>query len=194
VPHGVVNDRWGDTHWDYRTSEYQLNLANEAADAWENCRGIGLSFGYNQVEDATHSLDGPGIIRHLADVVSRGGNLLLNVGPTASGEIPALQRRALEQLADWMAVNSAAIHGTRPLSADIAGPSDEPWVRWTRAGDTAYAIVDGAGTLNLSRSVDAASARLADGTPVPAKEGLLEIPSLSLAGPAVVGFSLRQDA
>jgi alpha-L-fucosidase len=201
VPHGVVNDRWGDTHWDYRTSEYQLNLANETANAWENCRGIGLSFGYNQVEDASHLLDGPGAVRHLADVVSRGGNFLLNVGPTASGQIPDLQRRTLEQLADWMQLNGAAIHDTRPLPADIAGPSDAPWVRWTQAGGTAYAIVDGAGPVTLSAAagaLDAGSARLADGSPVPAKEDggrlVLEIPSPRVLGPAVVGFAVRGNA
>jgi alpha-L-fucosidase len=198
VPHGVVNDRWGDTHWDFRTSEYQLNLANETAAAWENCRGIGLSFGYNQVEDAAHLLDGPGLVRHLADVVSRGGNFLLNVGPTAGGEIPARQRRSLEQLADWMAGNSVAIHDTRPLPAEVAGPSDAPWVRWTGAGGTAYAVVDGSGPVTLSAAagaLDAGSARLPDGRPVPAKEDggrlSVEIPRPAVPGPAVVGFTVR---
>jgi alpha-L-fucosidase len=198
VAHGVVNDRWGDTHCDYRTSEYQFGLENESATAWENCRGIGLSFGYNRVEDASHLLDGPGIARHLADVVSRGGNLLLNVGPTASGEIPGLQRRSLEQLADWMQVNSAAIHDTRTLSTDVAVASDTPWVRWTRAGTTAYAVVDAAGPVGLPvrpGALDAGSARLTDGTPVPAKEDggqlIVEVPERGVPGPAVLRFALR---
>jgi alpha-L-fucosidase len=88
VPEGVVNDRWGDTHWDYKTSEYQFHLDSEQSAVWENCRGIGLSFGYNRVESAAHLLDGDGLIKHLVDVVSRGGNLLLNVGPTAEGLVP----------------------------------------------------------------------------------------------------------
>ena len=198
VPQGVINDRWGDTHWDFRTSEYQFGLQNETSSAWENCRGIGLSFGYNRAEDASHLLDGPGLVRHLADVVSRGGNLLLNVGPTASGEIPDLQRRSLEQLADWMRVNSAAIHDTRPLSADIAEPSDAPWTRWTRAGDLAYAIVDATGPLRLTvrpDTLDTGSACRTDGTPVPAKETggqlLVDVPQPSVAGPAVLSFALR---
>ena len=198
VPDGVVNDRWGDTHRDFRTSEYQLNLANETAAAWENCRGIGLSFGYNRVEGPAHLLDGPGLVRHLADVVSRGGNLLLNVGPAASGEIPAGQRRSLEQLADWMAVNSMAIHDTRPLPAEVAGPSDVPWVRWTGAGGTAYAIVDGSGPVTLTGAagaLDAGSAHLPDGTPVAATtEGdrvTVRIPPPEVDGPAVVAFRLR---
>jgi len=199
MPDGVVNDRWGDTHWDYRTSEYQHGLENESASAWENCRGIGLSFGYNQMEDTAHLLDGPGIVRHLGDVVSRGGNLLLNVGPTARGEIPELQRRSLEQLADWMRLNAAAIHDTRPLSPDVAGPSDDPWLRWTQAGGTAYAIVDASGSVRLpagTTALDAGSARLLDGTPVTAREEagqlVLDLPERSVAGPGAVAFTLRE--
>ena len=60
VPDGVVNDRWGDTHADFGTSEYEYHLDAENAGAWENCRGIGFSFGYNQAEDETQSLDGRG--------------------------------------------------------------------------------------------------------------------------------------
>jgi alpha-L-fucosidase len=198
VPDGVVNDRWGETHRDYRTSEYQLGREHETAHAWENCRGMGLSFGYNQMEDASHVLDGPGIVRHLADVVSRGGNLLLNVGPTASGEIPELQRRALEQLADWMAVNRTAIHDTRPLSADIASGSEVPWARWTRAGAAAYVVLDATGPVRLpvaGGALDVASARLLDGTPVTAREAggelVVEAPAPDGAGPSVVAFALR---
>ena len=51
VPDGLVNDRWGDTHRDFRTSEYAYHMDSERAPVWENCRGIGYSFGYNQAED-----------------------------------------------------------------------------------------------------------------------------------------------
>jgi alpha-L-fucosidase len=198
VGEGVINDRWGETHWDYRTSEYELGRENETADTWEHARGIGLSFGYNQVEDASHLLDGPAIVRLLADVVSRGGNLLLNVGPTAGGEIPELQRRALEQLADWMHLNRIAIHDTRPLPADVASASDTPWARWTRAGATAYLVLDADGQARLpvaSGALDVAFACLPDGTRVTAKEDgpdlVLEVPRPDVAGPVVIGFALR---
>ena len=198
IPEGVVNDRWGETHWDYRTSEYELGREKENADTWEHDRGIGFSFGYNQMENTSHLLDGPAIVRLLADVVSRGGNLLLNVGPTAGGEIPELQRRSLEQLADWMQVNAIAIHDTRPLSADVASASDTPWARWTRAGSTAYLIVDAEGQVSLPvapGALDVAGGRLIDGTAVTAKEDgrdlVLEVPRHDVVGPAVVAFALR---
>jgi alpha-L-fucosidase len=201
VPDGVVNDRWGETYWDYRTSEYQLGREHESADMWEHCRGIGLSFGYNQVEDASHLLDGTAVVRLLADVVSRGGNLLLNVGPTASGEVPELQRRTLGQLADWMQVNTAAIHDTRPLPADIAVPSDAPWARWTLSSTapgrtTAYLVLDANGRVRLPvpGAVDTASAHLLDGTPVRATQDggdlVVDVPRPDVTGPAVIGFIL----
>jgi alpha-L-fucosidase len=198
VPDGVVNDRWGDTHRDYRTSEYQHHLDAEGAPAWENCRGIGLSFGYNQVEDDRHLMSGPQLVRHLVDVVSRGGNLLLNVGPTASGLIPDGQRRTLEALADWMAVNSRVVHGSRPLDGEVAEPSGTPWVRWTRTDARVWAVIDAPGgaavtlparpgRLNLS------SAALADGTPVPARADsggvTVDLPVRTAETPVAVGFA-----
>ncbi|PSK95932.1 alpha-L-fucosidase [Murinocardiopsis flavida] len=197
VPDGVVNDRWGMTHWDFRTSEYQQGLDAEKTDMWENTRGIGLSFGYNRVEDERHYLDGPGVLRHLVDVVSRGGNLLLNVGPDAAGRLPAQQRAALEQVAAWMAVNGEAVLDSTVLPAETAAASDAPWVRWTRSGERATAFADGRGTVDLGAdtgALDPASARTPGGTPVAARsEGgriVVDLPEGGPAGPAAVGFAL----
>ena len=197
TPDGVVNDRWGLTHWDFRTSEYQQGTSVEGGQMWENCRGIGFSFGYNQLEDASHYMDGPATVRHLVDVVSRGGNFLLNVGPDAAGRIPELQRRTLEQLADWMALHGAAVHDTEPLSTDSARPSAGPWVRWTRTGDVAHAVVEGSGRVVLPADparLDAGSARLVDGTPVAATAAddgiVVDLPEAKVAGPVVVDVDL----
>ncbi|RKR75050.1 alpha-L-fucosidase [Frondihabitans australicus] len=150
VPDGVVNDRWGATHWDFRTSEYEQGASIEGVGGmWERNRGVGFSFGYNRVEGAETSLTGPEAVRMLVDVVSRGGNLLLNVGPDAHGRISDLQRACLEGLASWMAVNDEAIHGARP-AVDVGTASDEPVVRWTRTDDAVYAIVEGEGRIELA--------------------------------------------
>lgn len=206
-PEGVVNDRFGLTHWDFRTSEYQQGRSAESDDAWENCRGIGFSFGYNQVEGPEHHLDGPAAVRHLLDVVSRGGNLLLDVGPDAAGRIPPLQRACLEQLGDWMERHGDAVHGTRPLDAAVARPTHDgddregPWLRWTASADhrTAYGVVDtGAGGVRLTADpdrVDPAGARLLDGTPVPAAAdgGAVHVtlPQPVVPGPQVVALPVR---
>jgi alpha-L-fucosidase len=196
-PDGVANDRWGETHWDFRTSEYQNGLSVEGDGGWENCRGIGYSFGHNTLEDETHLLSGPDAVKTFVDIVSRGGNLLLNVGLTARGTVPDLQRRTLEHLAAWNAVNGEAVFGSTTLDASVVTPGDEPWVRWTRTGGTANAFVDASGEGSLTGVADAVlagSARLADGSAVPVtREGdtlRLSLPAPEIAGPALIRFDL----
>lgn len=128
VPEGVVNDRFGPTHHSFRTSEYEAGREHETTEAWENCRGIGYSFGYNQVEDASHYLSGAQAAQHLVDIVSRGGHFLLNVGPCADGTIVDLQRRCLEDLATWMDSIDRSILRARP-SSDVVEVEGDAWAR-----------------------------------------------------------------
>jgi alpha-L-fucosidase len=201
VPAGVVNDRWGATHWDFRTSEYQAMTEHEAGGTWEHTRGIGLSFGYNQLEDERVCLDGLGIVRLLIDTVSRGGNLLLDVGLDAAGRLPRLQRQALDAVAEWMVTGARAVHASETVDPNVARPSDEPWVRWTRTGDVVHGIVDGRGPLTLDATpaaVDLGSARLADGSPVPGRvvrdRVEVDLPSPALSRPVVVDIPLARGA
>jgi len=197
-PAGVVNDRWGLTHWDFRTSEYQQGREIQGRGMWQSCRGIGYSFGYNQLEDARHYLDAPGAIKELVDVVSRGGNLLLNVGPDAAGRIPPMQRSCLEGMATWMTVNAAAVHAAAPVDTAVAEPADEPWTRWTQGGGFLYGAVDARASVDLpcrADAVDVESAALPDGTGVAAQAtagGIrVDLPATPAGGPTVVRFPLR---
>ena len=147
VPTGVVNDRWGIPHWDYKTSEYKMNLHVEDGGVWENNRGVGYSFGYNQLETDEHYLNISGLLHHLLDIVSRGGNLLLNVGPTASGEIPESQQKVLRQMGDWMKINSKAIYASHAVPEFKA--SDAPWIRWTGVGNEVFAHIESTGKTTL---------------------------------------------
>jgi alpha-L-fucosidase len=170
-PDGVVNDRWGETHWDFRCSEYQAYRDSEGGGAWENTRGLGLSFGYNQNEDASVTLDARGAIKHLLDVVSRGGNLLLNVGPRADGTLSDVQRATLEGMARWMGVNAGVVHDTSVVPASVASPCDDPWVRWTGDAQHVNAVVDADGEVVLpvrADAVDLAAARTSSGVGVDA--------------------------
>ncbi|GAA1488842.1 alpha-L-fucosidase [Brachybacterium sacelli] len=134
VPDGLVNDRWGVPVHGVLTREYQ-DIESVQEEAFESTRGLGLSFGYNADESAEHALDGPELIRLLADVVSKNGNLLINVGPRADGSIPELQRRALEELGDWLGRHGPAIYGTRPWRHEaVRVPPDG--VRFTCGRDT----------------------------------------------------------
>jgi alpha-L-fucosidase len=73
------------------------------------------------------------LIHNLVDIASKGGNYLLNVGPTPEGEIPQPSIDALKIIGAWMKVNGEAIYGTK------AGPMGAlPWGRCTSKGDTYY--------------------------------------------------------
>ena len=195
VPHGVVNDRWGkETHFDYETSEYQFMADSESAPAWENCRGIGLSFGYNQVESEQHSLNTESALRHFLDIVSRGGNFLLNVGPTASGEIPEIQRKVLMGLGDWMAINSGAVYATRAIKEITA--TDTPWVRWAKKGNSVFAYIDAVGDVEFTAPanlVNEKKATIFGGAAITATRNgdkiSMTIPAPKVPGPTVVEFS-----
>lgn len=104
-----------------------------------------MSFGYNREEHESHSLSGKQAATLLVDVVSKGADLLLNVGPDADGNIPAVQQRCLEDLGTWVKSYGEAIFGTTRIDDDIATPIGNPgdnWVRWTRKSDRVFAFVD----------------------------------------------------
>lgn len=113
VPEGVLNDRWGVPFHGHLTREY-ARVDDIIASPWEATRGIGRSFGYNEAEGEGEYLSGAGLVRLLVDVVAKGGNLLLNIGPDASGGVPDRQRDRLDVLGGWLAGQGEAIYGTRP--------------------------------------------------------------------------------
>ncbi len=197
-PDGVVNDRWGATHWDYRTSEYEHGTDVETGSDWEQCRGLGFSFGYNQVEDESIVLSGHQLARLLGDVVSRGGRLLLNVGPTATGEIPAIQQESLRALGGWMATMGETVRSAARLDLAVAAPSDEPWLRWLRTPDALVALVDQTGPTNLTfdaRVADASAAALVSGhgSLAPSSGGLVVQVDAPAGGPAAVRIPWTAD-
>jgi alpha-L-fucosidase len=112
----VVNDRWGgntrgkNTGSTYTTSEYGSGM--EANVIWEESQGIGQSYGYNRNEQLDDYKTSHDLILILADVVSRGGNLLLDIGPTADGRIPVIMQQRLIDMGDWLKINGEAIYET----------------------------------------------------------------------------------
>jgi alpha-L-fucosidase len=108
---------------------------------WETCRGLGYSFGYNQVEGPEQTIKEDELIHLLIDVTSKNGNLLLNVGPKADGSIPAIQEERLRALGAWLGTNGEAIFGTRPWERAAGKTTDGIDVRFTRKGETVYAIL-----------------------------------------------------
>ena len=142
VPDGVINNRFGVEHSDFTTPEYQT-VAKISSLKWEECRGLGRSFGYNRAEGEAETIAPADLIALLADIVSKNGNLLLDIGPEADGTIPAIQLDRLHALGDWLRVNGEAIYGSRPWERAEAKTSDGLQVRFTRKGASIYAIVLG---------------------------------------------------
>jgi alpha-L-fucosidase len=98
---------------DYTTPEY-APTTQLFPFPWECCRGIGHSFGYNQFETEEHYLSTEELIHSFIDIVSKNGNLLINVGPMADGTIPPIQQNRILALGDWLKKNGEGIYGTRP--------------------------------------------------------------------------------
>lgn len=124
-------------HCDFITTEYR-NLEDQAAFKWESNRGIGNSFTYNQFEKAEDYLKAPQLIRMLVDVVSKNGNLLLNVGPRPDGSIPEAQIEALQGIGRWLETNGEAIYGSRPWSRAGDALEDGAKVAYTAKGNNLY--------------------------------------------------------
>ena len=81
------------------------------------------------------------LVRTFADIVSKNGNLLLNLGPMADGTIPELQRERLLALGRWLEANGEAIFGTRPWSRAEGRTREGIRLRFTGKKDALYAIL-----------------------------------------------------
>lgn len=139
-PDGVVNNRWGRDIYDFTTPEYQQY--SEITDKkWEATRGIAYSFGYNQNSTEKEMLSINELVDMFVDIVSKNGNLLLNVGPKPDGSIPAMQIERLRGLGRWLDNNGDAIFGTRPWLTAERKTSEGTNIRFTFKEAKVFAIL-----------------------------------------------------
>ncbi len=142
VPDGVIDDRFGVKHHDFTSPEYE-KLDKISPTKWEECRGLGRSFGYNRAEGEAETIPSADLIYLLVDIVSKNGNLLLDVGPEADGTIPTIQLERLKNLGDWLRINGEAIYATRPWTRADGNTAENISVRFTQKDSSVYAILLG---------------------------------------------------
>lgn len=186
VPDGVVNDRMGglsvpedgavgyhSRFGDFTTTELGMvleQLGGKEQDfnayveglrangrKWENCRMIGSGWLYNRQDtDATHA-SSTELVQELVDLVARGGNLLLDVGPTGTGDIPWEQAVRLLAMGWWLRTNGSAVYDTRTWDVPAAITDDGLEVRFTATDDAVNSIVLTGPSLSTSLELKALS-------------------------------------
>jgi alpha-L-fucosidase len=139
-------------HCDYITSGDNEILDKAIGFEWENPGSMNTSFGYNQNDH--NWVDAKEIVFRLVDIVSKGGNYLLNVGPTSEGLIPQPCIDRLMEVGAWMEANGEAIYGTSPWKvfrdgspldkeegkAPGGSPSAPVDIRFTAKGNSIYVV------------------------------------------------------
>lgn len=116
---------------DFGTPEQQVPATGLPGVDWETCMTMNDTWGYKSYDESWKSSED--LIRTLVETASKGGNFLLNVGPTPEGLIPQASVARLEAMGKWMAVNGESIYGT--TASPIGRPS---WGRCTAKGDRLY--------------------------------------------------------
>ncbi|MCU0451678.1 MAG: alpha-L-fucosidase [Bernardetiaceae bacterium] len=121
-----------DAAGDFGTPEQEI-LAERSELPWETCMTMNDTWGFRK--DDHNWKTAQTLVHQLIDASAKGGNYLLNVGPTAQGLIPAPSVERLAEMGKWMSVNSEAIYGTQSLKNYREGEH----LRYTRKGGHVYA-------------------------------------------------------
>lgn len=144
----AVNDRWGKEtrgkDGGFYTTEYDLvndknNKDTKISHPWEECRGIGGSFGYNRNESLEEYNSSEQLVHVLIEKVAKGGNLLLDIGPAADGSIPVIMQQRLTDIGAWLKVNGEAIYNTQTWERAPGYTAVNPFY-CTRKGNDLYMI------------------------------------------------------
>jgi alpha-L-fucosidase len=127
-------------HYDARTPEYPV-FPTARPEKWESVRGIDKSFGFNRLSKPEDHLSREDLLTSLADITSKNGNLLLNVGPRGDATIPDVQAERLRWLGAFLERQGEAIQGTRPWIRSDGSTDRGIDVRFSRRGDRVYALL-----------------------------------------------------
>ncbi|GAA5522144.1 alpha-L-fucosidase [Aliifodinibius salicampi] len=128
-----MNEEGGEFVGDFGTPEQEILESTREFD-WEACMTMNDTWGYKKNDDNWKSAET--LIHNLVDIASKGGNYLLNVGPTAEGLIPQASVDRLAKMGDWMEVNSEAIYETERLQHSFKEGEN---IRYTKQkGDSVF--------------------------------------------------------
>lgn len=141
-PEIIINNRVAhsrsnapDAPGDFGTPEQEIPANGFPGQDWESCMTMNGSWGFHASD--TNWKSPAQLIQNLVECTSKGGNYLLNVGPTSLGEIPTASLTRLRDVGEWMGRHGEAVYGAG------AGPFPRalPWGRVTRKGNHLYAVI-----------------------------------------------------
>ncbi|WP_316823835.1 alpha-L-fucosidase [Pedobacter miscanthi] len=112
-PNCIINSRIGNNMGDYGVAEQKIE-SGKVLKPWESCITMSGKWGYSKFDKNWKSPEL--LVRNLVEIVCKGGNLLLNVGPTNLGDLPEQSVSNLQEIGKWMKVNGEAIYGTVPFT------------------------------------------------------------------------------
>ena len=188
-PDMLINNRGTGDFGDFITPEQGVP-DKPYPQPWETCMTISDGPGFWYKGPYAKYKSAAQLIHVLADAASKGGNLLLGVGPRPDGTLPPQEAQGLEQLGQWLKTNGEAIYGTTGSSLDEV----PAWGRVTRSGSRLFLIVfdwppGGAPLrLHLKQAVNSASL-LCNGVPVNCRRASAES-EWEIERPAISGDEL----
>jgi alpha-L-fucosidase len=115
----------------YRDRQIPDHPAASWRNSWETCMTLNGAWGFTATDHNWKSQQT--VVQMVTRVASKGGNLLLNFGPTAEGEIPSESVEIMKQVGAWLKVNGVSVYGTRPSPFTSLS-----WGVATRKGSTLY--------------------------------------------------------